>query len=49
LFADRILELLDDQKLRNQFGIEARKKVEQKFSIDVVAKQSADFYKKNLQ
>jgi len=49
LFADRILELLANKKLRNQFGIEARKKVEQKFSIDVVAKQSADFYKKNLQ
>lgn len=46
LFADRILELLDNQKLRNQFGIEARKKVVQKFSIEVVAKQSADFYKK---
>ena len=44
LFADRILELLDNQKLRNQFGIEARKKVVQKFSIEVVAKQSADFY-----
>jgi glycosyltransferase involved in cell wall biosynthesis len=49
LFADRILELLDNQKLRNQFGIEARKKVVQKFSIEVVAKQSADFYQKNLQ
>ena len=49
LFADRILELLDNQKLRNQFGIEARKKVGQKFSIEVVAKQSADFYQKNLQ
>ncbi|MFZ4679367.1 MAG: glycosyltransferase family 4 protein [Flavobacterium sp.] len=48
LFADRILELLDNQKLRNQFGIEARKKVVQKFSIEVVAKQSADFYKINL-
>jgi glycosyltransferase involved in cell wall biosynthesis len=46
LFAHRILELLDNQKLRNQFGIEARKKVVQKFSIEVVAKQSADFYKK---
>ena len=46
LFADRILELLENQKLRNQFGIEARKKVVQKFSIEVVAKQSADFYKK---
>ena len=49
LFADRILELLDNQKLRDQFGIEARKKVVQKFSIEVVAKQSADFYQKNLQ
>ena len=46
LFADRILELLNNQKLRDQFGIEARKKVVQKFSIEVVAKQSADFYKK---
>ena len=46
LFADRILELLENQKLRNQFGIEARKKVVQKFSIEVVAKQSADFYQK---
>lgn len=46
LFADRILELLDNQKLRNQFGIEARKTVEQKFSIEVVAKQSAEFYQK---
>jgi glycosyltransferase involved in cell wall biosynthesis len=46
LFADRILELLNNQKLRDQFGIEARKKVVQKFSIEVVAKQSADFYQK---
>jgi starch synthase len=46
LFADRILELLANKKLRNQFGIEARKKVVQKFSIEVVAKQSADFYQK---
>lgn len=46
LFADKILELLDNQRLRNQFGIEARKKVAQKFSIEVIAKQSADFYQK---
>lgn len=46
LFADRILELLDNQKLRNQFGSAARSKVAQKFSIEVVAKQSADFYQK---
>ncbi len=44
LFADRVLELLDNPKLRKQFGEEARKKVIEKFSIAVVAKQSADFY-----
>lgn len=43
-FADRIVELLENQKLRNEFGVEARKKVKEKFSIEVVAKQSADFY-----
>jgi alpha-maltose-1-phosphate synthase len=46
LFADRILELLDNQKLRNQFGVEARKTAAEKFSIEVVARQSADFYQK---
>ena len=46
LFADRILELLDNPKLRNQFGVNARKKVEKKFSIEVVANQSANFYSK---
>jgi len=49
LFADRILELLDNQNLRRQFGSEARKKISEKFSIDVVAKQSADFYQKVIQ
>ena len=48
-YAQKIIELLKNETLRNQFGIEARKKVEQKFSIEVVAKQSADFYKKILQ
>jgi glycosyltransferase involved in cell wall biosynthesis len=43
-YADNVLELLGNRKLRNQFGIEARKKVAQKFSIEVVAKQSASFY-----
>jgi glycosyltransferase involved in cell wall biosynthesis len=43
-FADRVLELLDNQNLRSQFGIEARKKVKEKFSIEVVARQSAAFY-----
>lgn len=49
LYADRILELLDNQKLRSQFGVEARKIVTQKFSIEVVANQSANFYKKTIQ
>lgn len=43
-YAAKVLELLENNELRSQFGIEARKKVEQKFSIEVVAKQSADFY-----
>jgi alpha-maltose-1-phosphate synthase len=49
LFADRILELLDNQKLRHQFGLEARKTAAERFSIEVVAKQSADFYQKTIQ
>ena len=45
-YADNVLELLGNSKLRDQFGIEARRKVEQKFSIEVVAKQTANFYQK---
>jgi len=45
-FAAKVLELLENNELRNQFGMEARKKVEQKFSIEVVAKQSVKFYQK---
>ena len=44
MYADKVIELLDNRELRSQFGIEARKKVEQKFSIEVVVKQSVDFY-----
>jgi glycosyltransferase involved in cell wall biosynthesis len=46
-YAKKIVELLENVTLRHQFGIEARKKVIQKFSIEIIAKQSADFYKKN--
>ena len=45
-YADKVLKLLEDAALRNQFGIAARKKVEQKFSVEVVAKQNLEFYKK---
>lgn len=44
-FADKINTLLANESLRIQFGKQARKKAEQKFSIEVVAQQSADFYK----
>jgi len=45
-FAVKVLELLENNEMRNQFGIAARKKVAQKFSIEVVAKQSVKFYQK---
>ena len=48
LYAEKIKNLLKDNELRNKFGIKARKKVELKFSSQVVAKQSADFYQKIL-
>ena len=48
VFADKILELLDNQELKKAFGVEARKKVVQKFSIEVVAKQSSIFYQKTV-
>jgi glycosyltransferase involved in cell wall biosynthesis len=43
-FAQRILEVLEDTDLQKQLGVSARKKIKQKFSIDVVAKQSLSFY-----
>ena len=45
-YAENINKLLENKELRSKFGIEARKKIEQKFSIEVIAKQSADFYQK---
>jgi glycosyltransferase involved in cell wall biosynthesis len=43
-YANRIVQLLDNAELQNQFGIAARKKTEKKFSMEVVAKQSLSFY-----
>lgn len=48
LFANKILELLANKELINQFGVEAKKKVESQFSISTVAKSSTEFYKKML-
>lgn len=44
-YASKINILLSKDSLRQQFGISARQKVIQKFSISVVAQQSLAFYK----
>lgn len=48
IFAQKIITLLSDDSLRNRFGIAARHKVEQKFSLQVVASQSAAYYQQLL-
>ncbi|MFN4026769.1 MAG: glycosyltransferase family 4 protein [Flavobacterium sp.] len=48
LYADKIVALLNDASLRTEFGLKARQKVSQKFSIEVVAKQSVAYYQKLL-
>lgn len=49
MFAKKILELLNDSKKREDFGESARKKVERTFSIDIVARQNVDYYRKVLE
>jgi len=44
-YAERILELLDNAHKRTLFGKAAREKVKAKFSHNLVAKQSVEFYK----
>lgn len=44
-YAERILELLDNPKMQVDFGVAARKKVVDEFSMEVVAQQSVLFYK----
>ena len=48
LYAEKIIQLLEDQSLRLTFGEAARKKVEQSFAMEVVATQSLNFYSKFL-
>ncbi len=43
-YANKIVTLLKDPELQKQFGRAAKLKVAQKFSMDVVAKQSLVFY-----
>jgi glycosyltransferase involved in cell wall biosynthesis len=44
MYAAKIVALLEDPELQKQFGTAARKKVEQKFSMEIVARQSLAFY-----
>ena len=44
-YANKIIALLENLNLQSEFGIQARKKVEETFSISIVAKQSLLFYK----
>ena len=44
-YANKIIDLLDNQTLRKEFGVNARMKINDVFSIEVVAKQSKLFYK----
>lgn len=48
-YAEKILELIENNKLQKEFGTAARKKVVEKFSIDVIAKQSVLFYKRLIE
>jgi glycosyltransferase involved in cell wall biosynthesis len=43
-YANKIIELLENTALQQEFGFEARKKVTDKFSVETVAKQSMSFY-----
>nr|WP_314897201.1 glycosyltransferase family 4 protein [uncultured Flavobacterium sp.] len=43
-YANRIIALFENEDLQNEFGLEARKKVILKFSMEIVAQQSLSFY-----
>jgi starch synthase len=47
-YASKILAILADENLQTQLGIAARKKIIEKFSIEIVAQQSVDYYQKFL-
>ena len=44
-YAERIIELLENPEMQKEFGSKAREKIVEKFSIEIVAKQSLSFYK----
>jgi glycosyltransferase involved in cell wall biosynthesis len=48
-FANKILELLSNNDMQYEFGISARKKVEEQFNIELTTIKSLEFYKETLQ
>jgi alpha-maltose-1-phosphate synthase len=44
LFAEKVLQLLDSKALQADFGINARNKVIKRFSLEVIVKQSINYY-----
>jgi glycosyltransferase involved in cell wall biosynthesis len=47
-FADKILNLLENNSLREDFGSNARKKVLTNFNSEIIAEKSTTFYKHYL-
>lgn len=47
-FASKITAILADETLQNRIGMAARKKIEEKFSAEIIAQHSVDFYQKFL-
>ncbi len=47
-YAERIVTLLQEPKLRSQLGTQARQRVVEHFSSEVVTLQNIDYYKKIL-
>lgn len=48
-YATRIIQLMDDDELQKDFGLAAKKKVSEKFSMQKVAQQSLLFYQSLIQ
>jgi glycosyltransferase involved in cell wall biosynthesis len=48
-YAAKIIQLMEDGDLQKQFGLAAKKKVSEKFSIEKVAQQSLVFYQSLIQ
>lgn len=48
-YAAKIIQLMEDRDLQKEFGLAAKKKVSEKFSIEKVAQQSLVFYQSLIQ